>query len=55
MLLLTDDHQLLTFGDSRHGKLCSGEEESNVFCPQPASQLQQLFVSRVSTCTATTA
>ena len=47
-LLLADDHQLLTFGDSRHGKLCTGEEESNVFTPQPASELLQLCVARVS-------
>ena len=51
-VLSSDDHQLLTFGDTRHGKLCSGEEESNVFVPQPADQLQQLHVTRVRTKTA---
>ncbi|KAF0305835.1 X-linked retinitis pigmentosa GTPase regulator [Amphibalanus amphitrite] len=45
--VVTEDHQLLTFGDSRHGKLCTGDEESNVFTPQPASEVRHLHIAMV--------
>ncbi|XP_037082015.1 X-linked retinitis pigmentosa GTPase regulator-like [Pollicipes pollicipes] len=45
--LVTDDGRLLTFGDSRHGKLCGSDEESNVFVPKLASEVGQLHVDKV--------